>query len=268
MRRREFLLSSASAAVLADREIWAKNPGSRQGRIAVGDGRLQFELNYGPEGLEERRFQLDREELPGLAGVPWVADLNGNEFTPKRHRVRLVASDGQAPARSAAFEGDEAGLSWTLKYEVTGPGRITKTLTLKPKRDGVLRQVSLWNGRTEKEPLVSRTKIQDIAAFYRHNGHGLFVSLDFPYSKIGFERGVTKVSYPPHDEVKSGQAHTCHSLTMGAVQLVGAERYGFDLGEVAAMDAYVQERYQPRSRRQGVHSPGRREKEMCGRPGN
>jgi hypothetical protein len=249
MDRRKFLVSSAGAAILADREIWAKSPSGRQGRIAVGDARLQIELNYSPDGLEEKLFQVDRGELPSLAGVPWVADLNGDEFTPKGHRVKLVTSDGLTPARSAVFEGDATGLSWTLKYEVTGPGRITKTLSLTPKGDGVLRRVLLWNGRSDKEPLVARTKIQDIAAFYRHNGHGLFVSLDFPYSRIGFEKGLTKVSYPPYDEVKSGQTYTCHSLTMGAVQLVGAERYGYDLGEVAAMDAYIQERYQPRFER-------------------
>jgi hypothetical protein len=216
------------------------------GKITVGDARLQIDLFYGPEGLEERRFQVNGEELPGLAGVSWGADLDGEERTPKGHHLTLVTSDGHAPARSVVFEGDTASLSWALHYEVTGPGRITKALTLKPQRDGELQQVALWQGRSDKEPLVSRTKIQDIAAFYRHNGHGLFVSLDFPYSQIGFERGVTKVSYPPHDHVKSGQTYTCHSLTMGAVQLVGAENYGFDLGEVAAMDGYIQERYQPR----------------------
>ena len=36
---------------------------------------------------------------------------------------------------------------------------------------------------------------------------------------------------------------------MGAVELRGAAGYGFDLGEVAAMGAYVQERYQPRFER-------------------
>jgi hypothetical protein len=208
---------------MANSESWAKASSGRPGRITVGDARLQFELIYGPEGLEERLFQVDREELPGLAGVPWVADLNGDEFTPQGRRATLVRSDGFTPARRAVFEGDAASLSWVLQYEVTGPGRITKTLTLKPQRDGVLRQVSFRQGRSDTQPLVSRTKIQDVAAFYRHNGHGLFVSLDFPYSKIRVEKGVTKVSYPPHEEVKSGQTYTCHSLTMGAVQLVGAE---------------------------------------------
>ena len=249
MRRRDFLVSPVGAVLLANSENWAKGSSGRSGKITVGDARLQLELSYGPEGLEERRFQVDRGELPGLAGVPWVADLNGDEFTPQGRRATLISSDGSAPARRAVFAGNAARLGWVLQYEVTGPGRITKTLTLKPQGDGALRQVSLWNGRSDKEPLVSRTKIQDIAAFYRHNGRGLFASLDFPYSRIGFEKGLTKVSYPPFDVVKSGQTYTCHSLTMGAVQLVGAERYGFDSGEVAAMDAYIQERYQPRFER-------------------
>lgn len=249
MQRREFLSSSLGATLLTNSESWAKDSGGRSGKITLGDARLHLELRYGAEGLEERRFQVDGGELSGLAGVPWVADVNGDEFTPQGRRATLVRSDGSVPARRAVFAGNAASFSWVLQYEVTGPGRITKTLTLKPQRDGILRQVALWQGRSEKEPQISRTKIQDIAAFYRHDGHGLFVSLDFPYSQIRLERGVTKLSYPPHDEVKSGQTYTCHSLTLGAVQLVGAERYGFDLGEVAAMDAYVQERYQPRFER-------------------
>ena len=249
MQRREFLLSSVGAALLTNPEGGAGGYGGHSGKITVGDARLQLKLSHGPEGLEEELFQVDRAELPGLAGVPWSVDLNGDEFTPRGRRARLIGSDGSTPARRAVFGGDAGSLGWVLQYEVTGPGRITKTLTLKAQREGVLKQVSLWNGRSDKEPLVSRTKIQDIAAFYRYSGQGLFVSLDFPYSKIGFEKGVTKVSYSPHEQVKLGQAHTCHSLSMGAVQLARAERYGFDLGEVAAMDAYIQERYPPRFER-------------------
>ena len=246
MQRREFLLSSVGASVLANSANSAKASSSRMGKITVGDALLQIELIWGPEGLEERLFHVDGGDLPGLSCVPWIVGLNGDEFTPQGSHATLVTSEGYTPARRALFEGHVTSLSWLLQYEVTGPGRITKTLTLKPQRDGELQQVALWQGRSDKEPLVSRTKIQDIAAFYRHNGHGLFVSLDFPYSKIGLESGVTKVSYPPHDLMKSGQSYTCHSLTMGAVQLTGTKRYGFDLGEVEAMDAYIQERYSPR----------------------
>ena len=249
MKRRMFIFSSVGAGLLSNSGSWVTGSSGRSGKIKVGDGRLQIEIRYGPEGLEESLFQVDRLELRGMAGVPWVVDLNGGVLTPKGQRAKLVTADDSVPARSAVFAGDQMGLSWTLQYEITGPGRITKTLTLKPQRDSILRQVVLWQARSDIEPLVSRTKIQDIAAFYRHNGHGLFVSLDFPYSRIGVEGGVTKISYPPHDEVKSGQSYACHSLTMGAVQLVGAERYGFDLGEVAAMDAYIQERHPPRFER-------------------
>jgi len=74
---------------MANFESWAKGSSGRAGKFTVGDTRLQLERSYGPEGLEERLFQGDRGELPGLAGVPWVADLNGDEFTPQGRRATL-----------------------------------------------------------------------------------------------------------------------------------------------------------------------------------
>ena len=145
--------------------------------------------------------------------------------------------------RAATLEGRTAEVGWTLKYEVTGAGRITKTLSFLPKRRTILNRVSLWNARWTHPPRIARTKIQDIAAFYRHSGHGIFVSLDFPYSKIETENGWTQISYPPQDALDPEQTYTCHSLTLGAVRLRGVERYGSDLGEVDAIDAYIQERY-------------------------
>ena len=118
-----------------------------------------------------------------------------------------------------------------------------------PKQDGVLREVALGNVRSPEEPLVAHTKIQDIAAFYRHKEHGLLSCSTSRSPKSNSKRGLTKVSYPPYDAVKSGETYTCHSLTMGAVLLSGTERNGFDLGEVASLDAYIQERYQPRFER-------------------
>ena len=237
------------AAILANPQSWAKASSSPRHSIAIGDSRLQLELNYGPEGLKETLFQVDNEKFPHLAGVPWAAGWNGKEDVPTGRPTRLAGTDGQTPARSAVFEGDTASFSWRLTYEVTGAGRITKTLILTPRQHGLLQQVSLWNVRSTKEPRVAGTKIQDIAAFYRYGSRGIFASLDFPFSKIEFEKGLTQVSYPPFDTLNSGQTYTCHSLTIGAIQLAGTERYGYDLGEVAAMDAYVQERYQPRFER-------------------
>jgi len=107
-------------------------------------------------------------------------------------------------------------------------------------------RAALWKAEWPNEPGIARTKIQEIAAFYRQNRVGLFASLDFPYSNIAASAGVTTVSYPPYDVLKAGREYSCHSLTFGAVRLTGRERYGFDDGEVEAMDAYVQGHRQPR----------------------
>jgi hypothetical protein len=242
--RREFLLSSIGVA-LTTQESWGGST-SKSERIVIGDAQLQIVLAHGPHGLEEKEIRVDQVVLPGLAGVPWTANLGGVEAAPKGRVTRSVVGDGVNPARSASFEGVAAGIGWSLKYEVTGGGRITKTLSFAPTRRSILNRVSLWNGRCSQPPGIARTKLQDIAAFYRHRGRGIFVSLDFPYSKIENENGWTQISYPPQDALEPGRTYSCHSLTLGAVGLSGVERYGSDLGEVEAMDTYIQERYPPR----------------------
>ncbi len=242
MDRREFLLSSVGLA-LTTQESWGGGSARASERIVIGDTQLQILLVHGPHGLEEKEIRVDDGVLPGLAGVPWTANLGGVDAAPKGRLTQSLAGDGASPVRAATFEGRTAEVGWTLKYEVTGAGRITKTLSFLPKRRTILNRVSLWNARWTHPPRIARTKIQDIAAFYRHSGHGIFVSLDFPYSKIESENGWTQISYPPQDALDPEQTYTCHSLTLGAVRLRGVERYGSDLGEVDAIDAYIQERY-------------------------
>ena len=202
MDRRNFLLNSISATILADREARSGSMRDRQGRVTVGNSRLQIELSYGPKGLEEALYRVDDRPLSSLRSVPWVVLIDGKKFSPENQAARPLSAAGASPVRSATFAGNAAGLSWELKYEVTGLGRITKTLRFAPAADGILGQASLWNGFSDQEPLVSHTKLQDIAAFYRQDDRGIFVSLDFPYSKIACERGMTKVWYPPFDAVK------------------------------------------------------------------
>ena len=136
MHRREFILSSASLGLLANSESRAQGSAGRPGKITVGDARLQIELTYGAAGLVEKSFLVDGTQLPGLSAGSWVADLNGEAVTPRGRRARLVKSDGSAPARRAVFAGDTPTLGWELQYELTGLGRVTKTLTLHPHRDG------------------------------------------------------------------------------------------------------------------------------------
>ena len=87
------------------------------------------------------------------------------------------------------------------------------------------------------------TGLQDIAAFVRRPDSGIFISLDFPWSRIVTENGLTRVTYPPYRRLHPGLPYACHSLTVGAAKPSGESRYGRDTGEVEAMDAYVQGRY-------------------------
>lgn len=249
MDRREFVVSSMGAAISASQSWGSKSSDQPNGTIVVGDDRLQLRLNYGPGGLEETAFQVYGERFTGLAGLPWNIRLNERQITPKGASVRLVAKDELTPTQSATFEGSIAGVRWALKYHLSGAGRITKTLSLTPTLNCILQRASLWNVHSGREPQVVRTKLQDIAAFYRQGSHGIFASLDFPFSQIRLDNGITDISYPPFDSLNAAEEYVCHPLTFGAVQLAGVERYGYDLGEVAAMDAYVQERYPPRFNR-------------------
>jgi len=249
MKRREFLLNCTVMALVAERNALAESLAPAEQTVLVGDAQFQLALSWGATGLKEKQFHVDQRQFANLTGVPWVVEIDGNEFTPEKGSVRLVSSGGNRPARGVIFEGDVSDLSWRLKYEVTGAGRITKSLSLTSKKQTVLRRISLWTATSEVEPIVARTQLQDVAALYRQDTRGLFVSLDFPYSKIETAKTITSVSYPPHELLTGSQVYACHSLTFGAIRLLGRERYGYDEGEVASMDAYVQQRHQPRFER-------------------
>jgi len=249
MDRRRFLLSSSGLALVSTRNSWPGEASAAGGTVSVGDSLVQIDLTFGRGGLRESRFRVGAQEIPRLAGIPWLISCAGREVASIGSTVRFAGERGKRSASSAAFEGETDDLNWTLKYQVSGPGRITKTLALTPRREILLRQVSLWNASSTEEPLIARTKLQDNAAFYRHRNCGLFVSLDFPFSKILYEKGLTKVTYPPFETLQAGRTYVAHSLTMGAYLLTGKERYGYDVGEVEAIDAYIQGHAKPRFER-------------------
>jgi hypothetical protein len=247
MNRRKFLMSTVVLAGSAKFGLPSQNP--RGPVLAVGDDRVQVLLDYGPRGLVETSYQVEGHPLVGLRSEAWSIDLDGTTISSTQSTASLARKDGSPLARSATFRGEVKRIRWELNYSVSGPGRITKSLRLFPKRDGTLSKVILWNAKSPVEPQIAHTKIQDIAAFYRHRDFGLFTSLDFPYSTIVSAAGITSVSYPPYDVLKSGSEYNTHSLTFGAVRLTGKQNYGFYEGEVEAMDAYVQERQKPRFER-------------------
>lgn len=210
-------------------------------QVVVGSTGLKVTLDLGDHGVRETAISVGNSSLGITGGIPWTAEVDGVMLSPQGS-ARLVSSD----PRKAVFSGSGDGLDWVLTYEVTGPTRITKSLVFTSKKDLTVQRVSMWAAESETAPLVAKTDLQDIAAFYRHGKRGLFASLDFPYSKITRVGDATKVSYPPFEKLKAGDTYSCHSLTVGATSLTGKERYGFYDGEVDAMDSYVQERVPPR----------------------
>jgi len=107
---------------------------------------------------------------------------------------------------------------------ISVPTSAGLTLALTPGRNVTLREIRLWDARRPREPWVARTPLADIAAFYRQTNYGLFVSLDFPSSRIEAAQGVARVAYSPHALVKAGETYTAHSLTIGATALARRER--------------------------------------------
>jgi hypothetical protein len=248
-------LSAAIGLVL--RAVLMSAASADDKKAAVGDARLRV-------ALEMKNGTLT-EQWPGAAGKAFVVEIDGKRFEPAGAALVSSAAD------RAVFEGNDAVLAWKLGYEVSGAGQITKSLEITPKKDMVLWRVWMWIAESEHETVVARTEMQAIAAFSRHvsglplrqdgvsgfplrsnpettgdTGAGLFASLDFPYSKIVCENGLTEIGYPPYVKLKAGQTYECHSLTVGATSLAGHARYGFDDGEVEAMDTYVQTRFKPR----------------------
>ncbi len=209
-------------------------------KVIVGDAKLKLIVELGTGGLIET-FQVSNGALTGLTATPWAMETDTGMITP----ASAAPEDGKSKltGEAASFTGAASELDWKLDYRLIAPGLITKTLSITPKRDLVLKQVSMWNGSSAVPPVVASTSLQDIAAFYRQDGRGIFVSLDFPYSRIVTAGQETSVTYPPYQKLKAGQIYECHSITIGATELTGHARYVFDDGEVDAMDTYMQTRF-------------------------
>lgn len=249
MDRRDFLLNVAGITVFPGGETRTGESRSNTSAIAVGDDRLQVFISFGPDGLRETEYRVDQISLSDMEGDPWGANVGSIRVLPRGHPASMLICEGGVPARRAVFEADSGRLIWRLEYAVLGHGRITKSLTLTSKRRLMLDTIVMWRARSRIDPHVSRTGMQDIAAFYRQEGRSLFVSLDFPYSEITAKKGLTEVSYSPFTNLDTGHAYACHSLTFGSARLTGESRYGYDVGEVEAINSYVQERFEPRFKR-------------------
>lgn len=214
----------------------------------VGDERFRLTLRSDGATPAETEFVVDGQVIEKLTALPWQARIDGRDVIPTTSKIRIdTASDGTTTGLT--LFGNTEELEWYLEYQMVVPGSVTKVLMLTPTRAMVLEEVNLWVGSASNSPVIAHTGLQDIAALYRLSDRGMFASLDFPWSSILNEQGRTRVFYPPHAQLVAGAPHFTHSLTLGATRLTGRERYGFDEGEVAAMDRYVQGRHTPRFER-------------------
>lgn len=210
--------------------------------IKLAAGKLETAIVYSDSDIHETGFVSNGREMKSLYGAAWAIQLGDNSVVmPFGSAIKLV----KKTEKQVIFKGENDLFGWIFSYKVTGEGRITKALDLQTKKDVLLKQISLWNMQSVDAPYVARGSLVDIAAFYRETDHGIFASLDFPYSDITTTKDITKISYPPYENLKAGKSYSCHSLTYGATTITGEMRYGHDIGEVEAMDRYVQQRFKP-----------------------
>jgi hypothetical protein len=214
--------------------------------IVVGDEELQIKLTFGPEELREAEFQTHGVKLAGVNATAWTVETDRGAFQPGKSGVRLLPAYSR---QKVSFTGQNEAFAWLLTYEAAGEGRITKQLSLTARQDIVWQRIAMCDAQFAGAPMVSRTGMSAIAAFFRETKYGMFASLDFPYSTIKIDGTNLRISYPPFAKMRAGENYVCHSLTYGATQLAGRERYGSDEGEAAAMDSYIQGRFPVRFER-------------------
>jgi hypothetical protein len=216
--------------------------------IVVGDEQLQIILSSDSRELREKEFRSHGRKLDALNGFPWIVETDRGIYQPEKDDIRRLKTSDDS-SRKISFAGKNDVFEWTLSYEAAGKGRIVKQFSLVARQEIVLQRIAMFDCRSEMKPIVSRTNLSDIAAFYRQGKTGMFASLDFPYSEIKLEGTNLRILYPPFAKLKVSDKFDCHTLTVGATEIAGRDRFGSDEGEVAAMDSYVQERYRPRFER-------------------
>lgn len=247
MNRRTFLLRTSAS--VAGSGAAARGQSRSQGTVAIGDERLKIVLEWSARGLKELAYVVDGAPIAGLRGVDaFSLEFDSGAVTPSASACEL-ANPGADLKTAVRFEGGMHAQTWQLEYGTTGPGRITKLLRIRSEHHARVREAMLWGAESAAAPAVARTSIQEFAAFYRDGGRGLFVSLDFPYSRISTSGALTMAGYGPDDKLGANDWYECHSLTVGATRLIERMPAGFDAGEISAFDAYIQNHHPPRFER-------------------
>ncbi len=215
------------------------------GTITVGDDLLSVTLDYGNKGLIETQLTTHNTKLDAPAAFSWMVDTDKGLLNSASAEAAL-AKPTESRAKEAVFVGQNKLFRWMTKYKLSAPGFITKQLSIEPTSQLTVRRVTMQQIPEQLQPITASTSLLDIAVFCRHQNVGLFASLDFPYSKVRHEGGQYNITYPPYITLKADETYTSHSLTLGATEVTGKQRYGYYEGEVEAMDRYVQSRVKPR----------------------
>lgn len=118
----------------------------------------------------------------------------------------------------------------------------TLSFAFTAKEDLFLRKVLWFDGTfDDKDVTVKKhsTNLNDNFLFLRKNKVSFLFSLDFPASKIE----GTSIFYEPYLTIRKGEQYLPHTLTVTACMLSGNRMGEWDVNEVEAGSAYIENRY-------------------------
>jgi hypothetical protein len=215
-------------------------------RFSVGDELFKMTVTLQDSAVVKTEYETAGQPFADLRASLWSVETDSGE-------VSIADSANVAVSKTEdgalILSGRAREIDWSARCERIAPGTVTVSVRLKPEKPTLIKRVLLFNGQSQQKPIVAKTRLQDMAAFYRAGTAGLFVSLDFPYCKIVDHGRATTLSYPPHVKLEAGQQYVCHSYTVGASNPAGRQRFGYYEGEVNAIDSYIQNRFRPRFER-------------------
>jgi hypothetical protein len=180
--------------------------------------------------------------------VPPPFDWSQPPLMPVKVNVQSGGAQLSAGGQTLQFTGELFRLDADQKLDAnwTAAERVFTTLSLDitARTATRLRRMQWFAGQWEAgvEQAVQSTALMDNVLFLRKGDMSFFLSLDFPFSRIG----TNGVSYPPNESLAAGQRYSAHSLTVGACRLSGRRVGQFDRAEIEAVSAYVERRFPPR----------------------
>jgi hypothetical protein len=198
-------------------------------------------LSRDSDGKVSESCRVEGTEL-AYDGTPAALMLDDGAWVPLDHGTVTVEENGGELTR-ATVSGSTGPIEWTVVYSLPANGLVCKQLSFRATQPVRVRKVAAGAFTGSPEPELASTGLQDIAVFLHSEGKGLFLSLDFPYSRVLKTDNGILITYPSERSLGAGETLECHSLTLGATRQTGVVRYGHDTGDVAAMDAYVQNRF-------------------------